>query len=478
MNNFRRLFWPLITCLLLLYPAYFLEDLLKELKAGAASQAYQLLRYSVGLGIWLAGAWLLNTFIGIAFWDRFTRPVPTLLRHLVAILVTILAATGILGFVFGQSVTGVWATSGVVGLVFGFAARPLIADLFSGIALHLDPPFRIGDWIEWREGSEEILARVEQINWRSTRVHVRDDTKTIFIPNSHLSTVAVTNVFAPLGRTRQMMRLALDPAVNLDRATRILTAAVLTADGPLIDPPADVLLEGVTPEGLTFLIRYWHNPDISIAKVRSSVLYAALQALDNAGIRTARYRHEILTAPLTINSAEQKDTRWLLRHFDLFAPFSDDEIEAVATRARRHEFPAEATVVSQGQPGGSLFAVMEGLLDVTIEAPGQPPRRVSRLSQGQFFGEMSLLTGDPRSATVQAATSVVLYEIDKSALAPILAERPEIAKELARTVANRQLQNQKLLSADNGSATDSEHQTFAAQLLAKIKSFFSHSSNT
>jgi small-conductance mechanosensitive channel/CRP-like cAMP-binding protein len=469
----RRLFWPILTCFVLLYPAYFLEDLLRELKAGATNQFYFLFRQGIGSGIWLASAWLLNELIHIAIWDRFSRPVPALLKHIVSIIIFLLAGTGILGFVFGQSVTGIWATSGVVGLVFGFAARSLIADLFSGIAIHLDPPFRIGDWIEWKEGNEELLARVEQINWRSTRVHARDDTKTLFIPNSHLAQVAVVNVFAPHGRTRQFIRVPLDPAVDLKRASRVLLAGALAAEGPLQEPAPDVLLEEVTDKGLIFAIRYWHDPETSISKVRHSVLYSVMLALDHSGIMTARNRHEVLTAPLPNEVAITKDARWILRRVEIFSAFEDREIEAIAAQAQRHELAAGEVVVRQGAPGDSLYFVMEGLLDVTIEQPGKAPLRVNRLLQGQYFGEMSLLTGDPRSATITTSTSAVIYEVAKRVIEPILQARPEVLQELAQTIAMRQLQNQTTLARDNSAASEAHQQTFTAQILGKIRDFFS-----
>ena len=439
-------------------------------------QLYFLFRQGIGIGIWLAGAWLLNEIVHVGVWERFTRPVPALLKHIVSIVIFGLAITGILGFVFGQSVTGIWATSGVVGLVFGFAARSLIADLFSGIAMHLDPPFRIGDWIEWREDNEELLARVEQINWRSTRVHARDDTKTIFIPNSHLATMAVTNVFAPHGRTRQIVRIPLDPAVDLNRATRVLLAGALAAEGPLLEPAPDVLLEGITPEGLVFQVRYWHDPETSISKVRSAMLYSVIAGLDHAGIKTARNRHDVLWGPMPEDKSEIKDARWILRRVEIFSAFEDREIEAMANQAKLHDLPSGSTVVRQGEPGDSLYFVMEGLLDVTIEQAGKPPLRVNRLKQGQYFGEMSLLTGDPRSATVTASTSVVIYEVAKQVLEPILLARPEVLEQLAQTVASRQTQNRTSLAQDNALSLAAEHQTFAAQILGKIKSFFSTAS--
>ncbi len=480
MSSLRRLFWPLFACVVFLYPAYFLEDLLRELRAGATTQALAFFRHAIGIGIWLAGAWLLNEIMSVIVWDRLVarslngRPVPALLRHLVSILILALAVTGICGFVFGQSVTGIWATSGVVTLVFGFAARSLIADLFCGIALHLDPPFRIGDWIEWKDGNEEVLARVEQINWRSTRVHARDDTKTIFIPNSTLSTVAITNVFAPHGRTRQFVRIPLEPSVDLARASRVMLAGVLTAEGPLPQPAPDVLLEGIAPDGLIFHVRYWHSPDLSVSRVRHAVLYSVLSALDHAGIKTARIRHEVFSAPLPMDTSEPKDARWILRRVEIFQAFADEEIAAIASQSVRHEYSAGETIVQQGQPGDSLYFVLEGLLDVHLEQPGKAPLRVNRLAQGQYFGEMSLLTGDPRSATVSSATGAIIYEVAKNVLAPILAARPEVAQQLADTVAGRQLQNQTSLALDRGPESTATHQNFAAQLLGKIRKFFSN----
>ncbi len=472
MSKLKRLLWPLVTCLLFLYPAYFLEDLMRELQAGATAQALFILRHGVGVGIWLAGAWLLNEFMHVLAWDRLSQPVPTILKHIFSILIFGIAITGIFGFVFGQSVTGIWATSGVFGLVFGFAGRSLIADLFCGIALHLDPPFRIGDWIEWREGNEEILARVEQINWRSTRVHARDDTKTLFIPNSHLSSVAITNVFAPLGRTRQIVRIPLDPFEDLTRAMRVLLAGALTAEGPLADPEPDVLIESVGPEGTTIQIRYWHEPETSIAKVRGAVLLSVLQALAKAGIQTARNRHEVLTAPLQVDRVERQDPLSILRRLEIFAGFEDSEIESIASQAERLEYEAGAKIVVQGEPGASLFFVLEGLLDVHIEQSGKPSLRVNRLGPGQYFGEMSLLTGDPRSATVSAATSAVVYQVSKVVLEPILAARPSVVHELAETVTRRQLQNRSSLQSASTREAEAGHESFAKQMLAKIMGYF------
>ncbi|MDX2269126.1 MAG: mechanosensitive ion channel family protein [Bryobacter sp.] len=460
--------------MLLIYPASFVEDFLRELGAGAVEQA----KVFFGVGIWLAGAWLVNELTHVLVWDRLVqramqgRPIPALLKHIVTVIILALTVTGIIGFVFKQSVSGIWATSGVVTLVFGFAARSLIADLFSGIAMHLDPPFKIGDWIEWRDGNEEVLARVVEINWRSTRVHARDDTKTIFIPNSILSAVSVVNVFAPQGRTRQIIAIPLDPGVDVERAARVMLAAALKAEGPLDDPPPDVLVNSVDTSGIVFHVRYWHDPIGSFSKVQDNVLKEVLAALSHAGIPIARIRQELLQGPLPSVAVEPKDALWNLRRIEIFRAFSEEELMRIAAGATRRELQQGEVIVRQGEPGSSLYFVMEGLLDVLITQEGREPLRVSRLGQGQYFGEMSLLTGDLRSATVQCATSAVVFAVEKYVLEPILRERPELVQVLATTIAERQLQNQAELAKNTVLQNGDGQQTFAAQLLGKIRNFF------
>jgi small-conductance mechanosensitive channel len=106
----------------------------------------------VGVGAVLSGAWLVDRLIRLAVWEfgvaRATaRPVPRLLVQIGSLIVYVIATTAIVGFVFDQPLTGIFAASGLIGIVIGFALRNIILDAFSGIAMNLDQPFAIGEWI-------------------------------------------------------------------------------------------------------------------------------------------------------------------------------------------------------------------------------------------------------------------------------------------------------------------------------------------
>jgi CRP-like cAMP-binding protein len=133
-------------------------------------------------------------------------------------------------------------------------------------------------------------------------------------------------------------------------------------------------------------------------------------------------------------------------------------------------FPRGGIVVHQGAPGDSLFVIAEGALDVRVAAAGESERTIDGMVTGEVFGEISLLTGAPRSATVAAATDVVLYEVGKAQLDPILRARPDLADNLAAVMAKRLAHNRARLS--NGGTETPAATGEAADFRRRLLAFF------
>ena len=128
-------------------------------------------------------------------------------------------------------------------------------------------------------------------------------------------------------------------------------------------------------------------------------------------------------------------------------------------------------MVQQDDGGTSLFLVVDGLLDVAVKDE-KATRVVAQVLPGQFFGEMSLLTGDPRSATVTTETEATLYEIRREDLAPMLQERPELAESLSRALAERRRRNDEALSREANVESRVVRSTLAEQFLKRIHQVF------
>ena len=430
---------------------------------------------------WLVAAWggarlvdLLAAGNGGLNPDGTPRPprIPRLLADLLRFFVYGVAVLAILAFVLEQPVTGLLATSGVAIAVLGFALRNMIADIFAGIALNIEHPYRLGDWLELSPG---VAGRVDEINWRATRLIASDGTA-IVVPNGIVAGSRFVNYSRPNPSFRATVPILLDQEVPVERAKRILLSAMLCADGVLPTPRPDVLVDAVTPNGISYTARFWADDGARLSQVRDAVLTAVLGNLARAGIEPARPKQEFHRRQPALPDTDTL-RRGLLRQTDLFDAFDDDEVDALALAMRQIHVPAGSAAVRQGEAGESLFVIAEGVFDVQIAAPaeaGDGQRlgllHLTRLRPGDLFGEMSLLTGQPRSASVVACTDAVVFELARNHLDPVLRRRPELAERLAELMAERQSRNTAETTRQQGAALPPPVEPQA--LLTRLRGFF------
>lgn len=476
-SSLRRLLWPALTLLILLIPGW---PLLTTYGGEARALSQRVAFWVLGTGIGFSLAWLLIRLIDVLVWGllerRFQTPVPRLLKDLVVGLVLFATAIIILGLVFRRDVTGLWVSSGVLGVIVGFAVRGTIADVFSGIALNVDRPFRVGDWIEVHSrGIPVMRGCVREINWRSTRLQTIDHT-VVVVPNGLLGSVVVVNLSLPSPRSRFEQTFCIEFGVPPDRALRVLNAGARAAQGLLPDPPPKVQVYRTTETGVEYKVRYWLDPvRTSPRSGRHAVTASILQHLYHAGISLAYPKQDLYLARLPVRQLHRdRNRRELLGRVELFAALQPDELAQLNDAVRERRFPPGEPVVRQHESGASMFVLVEGLLDVCKDAqPGVSPVHVVELHPGDFFGEMSLLTGAPRAATVLAVTDCVVYEIDASALQQLLTARPELAWHLAEVAARRQRELTAAEDAPAPCADGAPSPGLTRHILEGMKAFFS-----
>ena len=457
-------------------------------RLGVDSNEWTSLWYAIQVGLWVSGAGLLNRLLRIFFWDgAVTRatggPPPRLLVDLVTLAIYVVAITIIIGGVFGQPLTGFWATSGVVGIVMGLALRNLLADLFTGIAVNIDRPYSTGDWIQVHDRTPEqnVIGQVKEINWRTTRIRTEAGGMVV-IPNGILATMLVTNFHAEGPAMRDETTLALDFSIPTARARRVLLAALksLQESGSLLrEPEPDVLVQGTDDKGVVFKLRYWFHSwdELSPSRARDAVTAAALDHLHRAGLTPAYPKEDVFHAEMPVrhfDSSSQDGRRELLSRVELLRDLNAMERERLAGRMTRHRFSEAQTVIEAGAPGSSMFLVVEGLLNVYSADPGEDgePLRIASLSPGDCFGEMSLLTGEPRSATISAVTDSIAYEITKRDIEDLFDQRPELIERISRIVAERRSHNTRTLEAASRGSVAQDEESMTRQMLARIRSFF------
>ena len=253
------------------------------------------MRDVTGICAWLALAWSFARFFDVllrraAAVSRRPAPYPRLLADLVRVALFMAACVAILLFVFEGSATGLIATSSVVIAVISFALRNIISDVFSGIALGIDHPYRIGDWIDIAEGS---AGRVIEISWRTTRLLTRDGVAVI-VPNGLVAGHRLVNYGAGEQAYRTSLRVALAPSVPVDRAKRILLAAALAARRTHPGLAPDVLLQDYSEGAAVYAVRFMVPDYGHESACRDAVASEVLAALHHAGLRIARAGREVL----------------------------------------------------------------------------------------------------------------------------------------------------------------------------------------
>jgi small-conductance mechanosensitive channel len=412
-----------------------LGDMLSLSPDGAA---VLILHHVSGVGMFLALAWLAARCCDlllhrVAVISRDSVPFPRLLSDLLRAALFAAAATMILLVVFGQPATGLITVSSVVIAVVGFALRNVISDLFSGIALGIDHPYRIGDWIETVQSSS---GKVSEITWRTTRLTDRNGF-VIVVPNGLIAGQRLINYSGGERDYRVALRVPLDPTLPVARAKRILLSGALAAarDIPGLSP--DVLLTEYGDGPAIYLVRF-RVPDFGReAACRDDVASWVLNALHCAG-QTIQRGGPNGPLPVPWNSPREA----LLSHVDLFRGFDAAERADLAAKMRPRELTAGEAVVRQGDAGELLYVLAEGILDVELVRDEATLVR-DRIVPGEVFGEVSLLTGQQRTATVTAAFDSLAYEIHRNDLDPILHRRPEIAEGLATVMAEHQARNER-----------------------------------
>ncbi len=352
--------------------------------------------------------------------------------------------------------TSLLATSAILSVVLGLALQDTLGNLFAGLSLQLERPYAVGDFI--RVGTRE--GRVIQIAWRSTKIETMRR-ETITLPNSLLAKEAVmnhTNGGQPAG-------IEVFFGASYAAPPNLVRAEVLAAldDAPLVlsSPPPVVRAVGFDESSARYMVRFFIS-DFGEQTAAEDELFTRLwYRFGRAGIEIP-FPHRVLHF-----GAQEKQApasfEALINTIDLFMPFSAEERRSVLGRAIERRFGAGERIITEGDEGHTFYIVAAGRVSVRL---GHPPRPIAELGVGNAFGEMSLLTGERRSATVTAIDDVLLLEFDRDAFTTHFENNSELARRLADVLATRKAELAELQAGAAHSGRD------AGSILLRLRSIF------
>lgn len=376
------------------------------------------------------------------------------------------------------NVTGIVATSAVVTAVIAFSLQDTLGNVLGGMALQMDRSVCVGDWIKL----DDLTGRVREVGWRHTAIET-NNWETVVIPNS----VLVKNRFVVLGRRqdqpvqwRRTITFRVDYRYPPTRVMEAVRYALGRAEIPHVSrkpAPNCVLLDFDESCGV-YAVRYWLTemlwPDITDSEIRTHVYFA----LQREGIPLSIPAQAVF---VTHDTAERKSLKeeaafqrrvTALLDVDLFHSLEPAELEAVARRLQPAPFTAGDVMTRQGAEALYLYILVSGHADVTVTGADGRQSRVTELGPGSFFGEMALMTGEPRQATVTARTDVECFRLDKESFEEVIRQRPAMAEEISRVLARRRTQLDAVLEGLDARARDARLSDAQADILGRIRRLF------
>lgn len=379
----------------------------------------------------------------------------------------------------GVELTSIVATSAVITAVIAFSMQDTLGNLLGGLALQLDNSIGTGDWIK----TDDISGRVVEIRWRYTAVETRNG-EFVVIPNSLL----MKSKFIVISREgeantgwRRWVWFNVGYGTPPGRVVELIERAIAEAevDNVAKQPrPSCVLMEFGAGYG-RYALRYWLADPLQDDTTDSAVRTHVITALQRAGIRLAvaeERRHitkENLSYRQEVNQREMSRRLQALRGVEIFSGFSEPELQAMAERLMYAPFARGDVITRQGAVAHWLYILISGEADIWFETRQQERRLLTTLPPGSVFGEMGLMTGEPRRATVTAKTDAECYRLDKAGFEEIIRSRPEIAEQMSMILATRSRQLEEIQGQIKLREGESESaQQRRADILARIRGFF------
>lgn len=446
------------------------------------------------MGVWLPGHeahvrawgifWWIMLLLGVLefawrgwyAWRDRTFPIPALMRDVLRVVlvggVALLVAKGVLG----TDISTALASTALITAVIGFALQGVLGHVLAGMSLHLSQSTATGDWVAIGDIEGEVL----ETTWRETRLRTLEGHR-LHVPNSKVAEAVLHNMSRPTPRRRHRVEVGASYSDAPGDVIDALVQAALSVPEVLKVPQPSAYVLQYLDFGINYVLRYWTDCYQERQSIDGDVQRMIWYQFKRRGIEIPfpmsdkllndfmEVVHHQNTQPPPDSEVERRVgdllrsdfCRKLLADAEGRPMVTPQELESVAREVRHVRFTKGETIFRQGDGGETAYVVVQGTVQGRVEHP-DAPATIFELGPGSLFGEMNLMTGNPRNATLTAPVETELLAIPKEAFARLLALRPEMPEKLSELVAQRAAQNAaayaRSKAAGSGHAADALRQ--------------------
>lgn len=425
--------------------------------------------------IFIFGALRLGLYLyGDLFVVRWKRgSFPAAFKNIIIVAVLVVAALILLKEILNINVTSLIATTTVLTATIGLAFQSTLANVLAGLTIHLEKPLKQGDWIS--AGGHE--GRVLDITLRSTRIMTVENNE-VFIPNGRILGDAVVNYSLPDSTVVRKLVVGVSYLVAPNKVTSTVLEVLAAVPGVAKYPAPVVRVTAYGDFAVHYEIRYPLADFSTHVDTEAEIMKLLWYRFKRSGIEIPMPVRDIHLSQITPESVRAERERHsaeivgLMEKVEILTALSKPELNLLVGKVRIETYASGEVPVRQGETGDSFYMIKCGRVNVVVEKSSGESAVVATLGPGNFFGEMSLLTGAVRTASIHVMEDAEFIVVDKENFRSTLANNPSIAESMSHILSERQAGLDAGRERLDAAGLERRKKDVSGKLLSKMKEFF------
>jgi small-conductance mechanosensitive channel len=367
--------------------------------------------------------------------DTWRARVPKLLIDLLRLFLVVLGTAIVLAMVWKADLAGLAAALGVSSIVLGLALQDTLGSVMSGIALLFERPFTVGDWL--RVG--DLVGQVIDINWRAVRLQTFER-QMVVIPHKLISGEIIRNFSQPVRVHAERIRIGFSYNDPPNLAKAVLRATALETEGILTQPEPQVFTISYDDFSITYEVKFFIDDYGQFEEIRdrfmSRVWYAAQRnhLTIPFPIRTLYHFH----GPTSRAEGTTHKLAETLQALPPFVPIDrSQDLNQLSQAVELQHFGQGELVIRQGSLSNALYIVIAGQAMITLTDDWGREHEILPLKGGEFFGEMTLFSGDPSPVAVMAVADLEVMQVAAAMVNQMIDRQPSFAREISQILETR-----------------------------------------
>jgi len=353
------------------------------------------------------------------------------LRRVILLFSFVVAVVVGIQKIFSINPWAVYAPTSVLSLGIGIALKDALQTFFAGVII--SRIVHIGDWIRLGKMEGEVV----NIHWARTVLRTWEGSH-LFIPNSELQKQVFTNYSYHDKNQRSRLEVRASYDAPPQKVKTILEECAQNVDGVVATPPPEILLLHYADFYINYALTFWISDYSRYREISSEVASRIWYAFKRENIEIPYPIRTVHVSRKPKETDQKADPETMMSNIDLFKMMPTGDKQLILERLQKQVYLKGEVVVREGDLGSSFFIVLKGKLEVIKKSKSNRMALIGGLTAGQFFGELSLLTGEPRSATIRALEDSELLRLEKKDFQEVLEHHPSLAESLAEVVSSRQ----------------------------------------